>query len=129
MSDLSKNFSRYEFECQDECGFDTVDTGLLRVLQDVADYYSVLYGKVKVIITSGCRCPEHNEDEGGSENSQHLYGKAADFKVYKLTNDEWEQIPAEVIYNYIDSKYPDTLGLGMYSNRNHVDSRERKARW
>lgn len=138
MGNLSKNFSRSEFECSCGCEFDTVDTVLLRVLQGVADHYSVVYRKVRVTITSGCRCLAHNEEVQNEYNpsyvpfsskSQHLYGKAVDFKVHTEIDGKWVQIPPDNVYEYIDQEYPDTLGLGMYSNRNHVDSRQEKARW
>ena len=38
-----------------------------------------------VIISSGFRCPELNKLVGGATNSQHLHGKAADFKVQGMT--------------------------------------------
>ena len=138
MGDLSKNFNRDEFECECGCGFDTVDAGLLRVLQGVADYYKTIYANAKIEITSGCRCPEHDEEVqrehnpnyiANSSKSKHRVGKAADFKVYVKTDGDFVQLPSEIVYNYIDDKYPDTLGLGMYTNRNHVDSREGKGRW
>lgn len=33
---------------------------------------------VPVTIVSGLRCPTHNANEGGVDNSQHMYGEAAD---------------------------------------------------
>ena len=40
--------------------------------------------KLPVIITSGYRCPDLNDLIGGSESSQHLTGRAADFTVLSL---------------------------------------------
>ena len=41
-----------------------------------------------VIITSGFRCQKLNKIVGGSANSQHLVGCAADFKIKSLTPDK-----------------------------------------
>ena len=37
--------------------------------------------KVRFEINSGCRCPGHNEAVGGSKNSSHMLGLAADIKA------------------------------------------------
>jgi len=36
---------------------------------------------VPFIITSGYRCPAHNQKVGGAVTSAHLYGQAADIKL------------------------------------------------
>jgi uncharacterized protein YcbK (DUF882 family) len=113
---LNEWFKREEFRCQCGCGFDTVDVDLLEVLTNVREHF-----KAPVHITSGCRCTTHNFNAGGSKHSQHTIGKASDFQVRGVS-------PKEV-YEYIDSEYPHTLGLGLYSSWVHVDSRENKARW
>lgn len=119
MGDLSKNFSRKEWECKCGCGFNTVDAELIKVLQeDVRDYY-----KKPVTITpnGGCRCHIHNIACGGSNKSQHIQGKAADIKV--------EGISPEVIYFYLCKKFPGKYGFGLYKTFVHVDVREDEARW
>lgn len=72
MGDLSKNFDKVEFECKCGCGFADVDTQLVSMLQAMRDLVGPIF------ITSGCRCPEHNKNEGGKANSAHLTGKAVD---------------------------------------------------
>lgn len=113
---LSKNFKRSEFACRCGCGFDTVDAKLLEVLEDVR----VHFGK-PIVITSGCRCGKHNKKIGGSKKSKHIIGRAADFKIKDIS-------PGEA-YSYLDSRYPEELGLGLYKSWVHIDSREKKARW
>ena len=39
MGDLTRNFSRNEFKCKCECGFDTVDYELVTILQDSVEYF------------------------------------------------------------------------------------------
>jgi len=116
MGKISKNFNRQEFACQCGCGFDTVDVKLVEILQDVRDHFMK-----PIKINSGCRCVKHNKAVGGSQGSKHVLAKAADFVVEGVHENE--------VYSYLDDKYSDTLGLGLYKGRTHVDSREHKARW
>ena len=74
-----KHFKRSEFKCKCGCGADRIDIRLVKILDDIRDYY----GK-PAIITSGVRCPQHNKAVGGTSNSWHLStrgGKASDFYV------------------------------------------------
>ena len=117
MTRVSKHFVREEFECQCGCGFDTVDTELI----DVLEHLRVTLSQ-PIIITSGCRCPSHNEAIGGSKKSQHTLGRAVDFIV--------KGYDAEQVYNHLDYLYPDQYGLGKYSTWVHLDTRsEGPARW
>lgn len=77
MGDLSTNFSRSEFACKCGCGLDEVEEELIRFLQALRDKV----GPIKII--SGCRCPDHNASKkvGGSKNSSHITGVAADISV------------------------------------------------
>jgi uncharacterized protein YcbK (DUF882 family) len=109
-------FKRSEFACKCGCGFDTVDYELIEVLNDIRTHF-----KTPVIINSGCRCEDHNRAVGGSSNSQHLYGRAADIVVLDVAPQE--------VYDFVDSKYFG-LGLGLYSNWVHIDTRTNgPARW
>ena len=114
---LTKDFSREEFSCNCNCGMDTVDAELLNILQRLRDYY-----KVTVIITSGNRCSDYNEQIGGAKSSYHTKSRAADFKVQGQTSED--------VYKLLDSWYPDQYGLGVYSGWVHLDTRSgAKARW
>jgi uncharacterized protein YcbK (DUF882 family) len=121
MSKLSKNFSRSEFRCKCEqyCGgtHDFVDAELIYVLEKLRKRFG---GKI-VDINSGCRCSGHNRDEGGSPNSQHIFGKAADIVVVGIHPD--------VVADYLEKEYPDRYGIGRYNGRIHIDIRSGKARW
>ena len=117
MGDLSPNFSRWEFACQDKCGLDTVDKELIDVLQDLSDFFD----NRPVGVSSGCRCPKRNLEEDGADDSQHLVFKAADVTI--------EGIEAYLVFEYIGQKYPDKYGVGEYKTFTHIDVRESKARW
>jgi len=113
---LSKHFSRSEFECKCGCGGDTVDYALVEVLENVREYFNK-----PIVINSGYRCASHNASIGGSSNSQHIRGKAADFRVSGTTEEE--------VVSYLESLYPNKYGIGIYQGRTHLDVRDAKARW
>lgn len=114
--DISKNFYRSEHACNCGCGFDTVDVELNHILQvDLRDYYN------KKVTIQGNRCPYWNDHEDGSDDSQHMEAKAADTVV--------EGVSPLAVYTYLDRKYPDKYGLGLYDDFVHIDPRPDKARW
>jgi len=113
---ISPHFDDSEFECKCGCGFREVSKDLLDTLETIRSWYDK-----PIIITSGCRCSKHNRAVGGAKNSYHIWGLAADF-----------YIPGEdmdMVADRIDAAFPDTLGLGRYGNRVHLDVRKKKARW
>jgi uncharacterized protein YcbK (DUF882 family) len=116
MGDLTKNFSKHEFECNcGECE-SIIDMDLVHKLQSLRD----LFGSIKV--TSAFRCPDWNRKVGGSPTSQHLRGKAADLQFR-------DDVPLQEVYDYLTGLYPDTHGVGIYDNFIHFDVRSKKARW
>jgi uncharacterized protein YcbK (DUF882 family) len=125
MGNLKNNLSRYEMCCEC-CDFDTVDWELAEILQEVCDHFAAVYHtRVELKITGPNRCKLRNSAVGGAPNSQHLYGRAADFKIFHGD----EQVTPREIYDYLDKAYPKRLGVGLYDNRVHLDTREDKARW
>ena len=113
---LSPHFSRSEFACNCGCGFNSVDTELLTILEIVRQHFDA-----PIKITNGCRCPARNKEVGGSKSSQHLVGRAADIQV--------EEVEPFEVQEYIDNMWPDQYGLGRYAVFTHIDSRSTKARW
>lgn len=114
---LTRNFHRVEFACRCGCGYDTVDAELLTVLQRLRDHFGV-----PVRITSGARCPAHNRIIGGSPESMHLRGRAADIQVTGVL--------AASVADYLEQQYPDRYGIGRYRDFTHIDTRSGPpARW
>ena len=113
---LSSNFKVKEFACKD--GNDTVfiESELINVLQDVRAHFNK-----PITINSGYRTDKYNNKIGGAKYSQHKYGNAADIKVSGFS-------PSDV-YNYLDTKYPNSYGIGLYRNFVHIDVRPNKSRW
>ena len=146
MGDITRNISRYEMECECGCGFNTCDKVLADSLQLIVDHFTVVYeaqGKVYLEITGPNRCLFHNEQVQASyflskgklykpysSKSTHIYGIAADFKLYiKLHSGKRVLIPAVEVFAYMDNTWPDTFGMGIYYNRCHLDVRLEKSRW
>lgn len=113
---LAPNFCAYEFDCAcSRCTQTPVDEALPRILQQIRDRF----GK-PVRITGPYRCPAHNgEIPNAAKGSLHTKGMAADIQV-----DGTE--PAEV------AKFAESigvLGIGLYDDFVHVDTRTYKSFW
>lgn len=113
---ISKNFKVREFACQDKSDPIFICEELVTVLQDVRSFF----GK-PVSINSAYRNPTHNKKVGGASNSYHLYGMAADIVV--------SGVPAQNVYNYLNTNYPNKYGIGKYETFTHIDVRPVASRW
>ncbi len=117
MTQISESFLRSEFKCKcGKCDYDTVDTELIEVLQDVRDHFGL-----PVKITSGNRCPDYNKKVGGATHSYHPRGRAADIQI--------KSIEPHKVYSYLVDKYPDKYGIGKYNSFTHIDTRTSCGRW
>jgi len=76
MGDIGEYFDKAEFSCKCGCGYSDIFPILVNILDQVRENIDR-----PLIITSGCRCAEHNDKIGGKENSSHLYGLAVDIKT------------------------------------------------
>lgn len=74
MGDLTRHFSRWEFECPCECKNDEIQIDFVRRLQKVRENFGPM------AVNSGYRCEQHNRSVGGSPESSHLHGLAADIR-------------------------------------------------
>ena len=107
---LSAHFSNIEFQCKcGVCEAQWFDPALFELLEKLRRGL----GDAPITITSGYRCEKHNAAVGGSKNSQHLYGKAADIKVKGVNPREVAQIARTLGFG----------GIGVYSSWVHVDTR------
>ena len=121
---LTHNFSLSEFESND--GATTPEDVLLN-LQKVAKQLQILrdYTGRSITVNSGYRSPEHNKRIGGSKNSQHKLGKAADIVIKGMKPYETYAL----IENLVDKGVLKIGGLGSYNTFTHIDIRDNKARW
>ena len=67
------------------------------------------------------RVEAHNKKAGGSADSQHKYGMAADIRI--------NGVSPKTIASYINTLMPNSGGIGVYSSFVHIDVRDKKSRW
>lgn len=120
---LSPHFRVREFRCRDGSDPIFVDDTLVALLQQIRQHF----GK-PLTITSAYRTPTHNKACGGAAYSQHLYGRAADFKIAGVGPD--------TVAAYAETLLPDRGGIGVYPPKTgraegwvHIDTRASKSRW
>ena len=111
---LTKNFKVKEFACK--CGkcSTKIDDKLVSFLQKIREHFGQ-----PVTINSGYRCSTHNKKVGGTPNSQHLLGKAADIRVNGLSPNELANYCEKIGFG----------GIGIYKTFVHVDTRSLRSRW
>ena len=108
---LTPHFRVREFACRDGSDPIFVEEELAALLEAIRLHFGC-----PVAITSGFRTAAHNASiPGASPHSQHLYGRAADFRVEGVSGKG---------------------GIGRYPPRKgracgwvHLDTRSTKARW
>ncbi len=136
MGDLTKNISRHELLCK--CGNCDVrildEEPIIQIVQDACDHFANLHNvdRVYLDIGRGASCYQYNRipvvqgGPGSNDNSQHPRACAIDFKIF-IPNKF--PVDPQHVYNYLNDKYPDSLGLGSYVTFTHADTRPIKARW
>ena len=120
---LRPHFRVREFRCRDGSDPVFVDDELVALLQQIRQHFSN-----PLTITSGYRTPAHNKACGGAAYSQHLYGRAADFKIAGVGPD--------TVAAYAETLLPGRGGIGVYPPKAgrpngwvHIDTRPEKSRW
>jgi hypothetical protein len=81
-------------------------------------------GLPSINVTSTHRDPFGNDRVGGAKDSQHIFGKAIDVDVSKMTDDQKRQFLDSAIQN-------GARGIGIYSSGNtiHIDVRPNATFW
>jgi uncharacterized protein YcbK (DUF882 family) len=115
-SGRKSDFTMKETECKCGCGHNPVHQSLINVLQLITD---TLGRKLK--LNCVCRCIAHNKKVGGTDNSYHVQGMAADIAVMDL--DTGNDTKSELLYDAI--KYIGIPCVIEYPNRYfcHIDMR------
>lgn len=114
---LSTHFEAHEFRCKDNSRVIVLNKALLDLLELIRIHYNK-----PLIINSAYRTVAYNSSlKNSSPKSQHMFGNAADIYISGVS-------PLK-LYSWLNSKYPNSLGLGIYDTFVHVDVREGKSRW
>ena len=112
---LSTNFKVKEFRCSDGSDNILIDTDLVTYLQAIRDW-----AKAAVTINSAYRTESHNASEGGTKNSYHLKGMAADIVVSGKTPlavaRKAEDLGMKGIIKYPGFVHVDTRSTKYFSN-------------
>ena len=109
---LSQHFRADEFVCPD-CGRQEMRAELICLLEEIRRKV----GDRQITISSGFRCDGYNKEVGGSKNSYHKRGMAADFNVKGMSPAKVQQLLAD-----------HDGGLGIYKTFTHIDIGPRR-RW
>lgn len=120
---LTNNFQLYEFVRPHRKKYLTPEIyenvkKLAIELQKVRDHFGQA-----IQITSGFRDVKSNTTVGGSKNSKHLTGKAADFYMYGT--------PLALVYRYLEHYHAGGLAINNNLNFIHIDTCENppRRRW
>lgn len=109
-----KHFVLSEFQCKDGTDILLLHPSLVRHLNVLREYFGV-----SCRINSGFRTHAHNRNEGGSTDSRHLYGMAADIVLDGVSPDRVADYAEEVDFG----------GVGKYHDFTHVDVWLEERRW
>lgn len=113
---LSKNFYVREFACADGSDKILIDSELVLLLQKIRDHFNR-----PLLITSAYRSPAYNKKVGGTSNSYHPRGMAADHYI--------SGVEPAAIAAYAEKL--GVLGIGLYLKDRfvHMDTRSGRYLW
>lgn len=136
MGDLTTNFSRAEFACKCGCGLDRISPSLVKQIQQFRNLLWISVGEeIRITVTSGCRCHPYNEKIGGTKNSFHVKGLAADITFGGaapiLRKSSPPLIGGRLVCLARCLKMMTVGGVGVYPDRNfmHLDVRAELITW
>lgn len=114
---VSEHFAFSEFKCTDNSRVVVLNKELVSVLEAIRTHFNK-----PVHINSGYRTVSYNSKlKNSSPKSQHTHGNAADIRI--------TGVAPIALYNWLDSSYRNSLGIGLYDTFVHVDVRDGKGRW
>ena len=111
---IKPHFKASEFQCKDKTEELLVAQDLLNILEEIRKHFDT-----PVIINSGYRTPSWNSKVGGTPNSYHCKGMAADIVVKGKSSKEAAEYANSIM---------EKGGIIRYTNFTHIDVREKKYR-
>ena len=73
---MKNYFKPKELRCKCGCGLNNFSPILLGHINEIRFYLGF-----PLVVKSACRCPSHNQKEGGKHSSDHLTGEGVDVKA------------------------------------------------
>ncbi|MGC6415825.1 MAG: YcbK family protein [Bradymonadia bacterium] len=107
---------------------------LYRLLHLMKELQKAGHNPHALAIDSGFRAPAHNEHIGGAKKSQHLWGKAIDFRVKDINGDGLVgMMDKRIVLDILERRViAQRGGIGRYLDHDtalHIDVRGYPARW
>jgi uncharacterized protein YcbK (DUF882 family) len=117
MASLSAHFTKEEMACRC-CGDLKIEERLLSGLETLRKI-----ANAAIVVQDAYRCPKHNEEVGGTADSEHTRGLAADVRIPGLSLQEMYDLARKV-------PEFENGGIGAYDGGFlHLDVRDHRARW
>jgi uncharacterized protein YcbK (DUF882 family) len=113
-------FKDSEIACKCGCGYIVRNKKQCELMDDIFDMCQAEYNK-RPVVTSWCRCENHNASVGGVPNSFHVQGKATDWYVPGVDIEDLAEIA--------EACGADGIGRYFESGFCHADTRGSYATW
>lgn len=111
---ITENFTVAECACRCGCGM-LPDPAFMVQVQAFRDRWGKPFSP-----TSAARCPSHNKDVGGSEQSYHKLGRAFDIPV-ESGRERYRMVALAIHMGF--------NGIGVAETFIHIDNRDKPAMW
>lgn len=110
-----------------------IDRNLLYMILDLMlELEKQGYDKDGFIVRESHRHPRKNKARGGSSQSQHIFGTAADLTIGDINRDgKMEDEDKQIVLDMLEKIVGNKGGLGLYPRTMtvHLDTRGKRARW
>jgi zinc D-Ala-D-Ala carboxypeptidase len=110
-------FNEDEFTCKCGCGTNNISSKLIERLDNARHIAGVPF-----VLSSGCRCPSHNKNVGGSPTSSHVNGTAVDIKV-SSSKDKYKILTALMLEGF------DRIGIAKTFIHVDIDDKTKQVVW
>jgi uncharacterized protein YcbK (DUF882 family) len=110
-------FKPSETECKCGCGINNIDSKFMKMLNKAREIADMPF-----FITSGCRCPKHNKNVGGSKSSSHIASNRRKCKAVDIKADTSRR-RLFILSALLQAGF---TRIGMANNFIHVDNDETK---
>ena len=103
-----------------QCGCEDMSLNVYENLKALSELISEAFDGFIIWITSGYRCETHNKKEGGAKNSLHIAGRALDFVIAVMNDDDEVIVPVEVTQVLLEKEFGDDCNEIILYDRGRV---------